>query len=212
MDSPPRDRPSASRSAGLPGFVPAAGRFLSFDAARRAGRGAQHGHRQPLRPDVRRRGVPRPRPRAGAPGPPSRPPPPSTPRPPPGRTRPAAHPGPAPRFRPRTSGDAGYTRSSSSRTAPAGPATGTRPSSGGRSRPSSAGDHSAVTGRVLPAAARGPMGTRTETRELPCGARPLSGCRCRWSVRNRRVRAPPAARRTVPSPAHGRHADRPRRW
>ena len=31
--SPPRDRPSASRPAGLPGFAPAAGGFLSFDAA-----------------------------------------------------------------------------------------------------------------------------------------------------------------------------------
>ena len=41
-----------------------------------------------------------------------------------------------------TSGDAGYRRSSSSRTAPAGPATGTPPGSGKRSRPSPAGDHS----------------------------------------------------------------------
>ena len=31
--SPPLDRPSASRSPGLPGFVPAPGGFLSFDDA-----------------------------------------------------------------------------------------------------------------------------------------------------------------------------------
>ena len=70
-----------------------------------------------------------PRPRAGAPGPPSHPPPPSTPCPPPHHTRPAARPGSSPTSRPLTSGDAGYTRSSSSRTAPAGPATGTPPGS-----------------------------------------------------------------------------------
>ncbi len=49
----------------------------------------------------------------------------------------------SPTSRPRTSGDAGCTRSSSSRIAPAGPATGSRPGSGGRSRRSPAGDHSA---------------------------------------------------------------------
>jgi len=58
--SPPRDRPSASRSFGLPGFVPAGGGSLSFGSAPCADRGAQHGHRQPPRVDVRRRGVPRP--------------------------------------------------------------------------------------------------------------------------------------------------------
>ena len=53
MVSPPRERPSASWSRpGLPGFVPAAGGFLSFGGAPRAGRGAQPGHRQPGRVDV----------------------------------------------------------------------------------------------------------------------------------------------------------------
>jgi len=58
--SPPRDRPSASRSFGLPGFVPPAGGSLSSGAAPRACRGAQHGHRQAPGRDVLRRLVPRP--------------------------------------------------------------------------------------------------------------------------------------------------------
>ena len=128
MVSPPRDRPSASRSLpGLAGLVPAGGGFLSFDGAPRAGRGAQPRHRQPLRVDVRPAAHAAPRRRAGARGPPSHPPRPSTPCPPPHHTRRAAGPGSSPRSRPLTSGDAGYTRSSSSRTAPADPATGTPP-------------------------------------------------------------------------------------
>jgi hypothetical protein len=83
-----------------------------------------------------------PRPRAGAPAPRSHPPRPSTPGPRPDHTRPAAGPGSSPRSHPQTSGDAGYRRSSSSRTAPADPATDRPYGSGGRSRRSPAGDHS----------------------------------------------------------------------
>ena len=61
---------------------------------------------------------------------------------PPDHSQRAAGPGSSPRSHPLTSGGAGYRRSSSSRTAPAGPATGTRPGSGRRSRRSPAGDHS----------------------------------------------------------------------
>ena len=62
MLSPPRDRPSASRSAGLPGFVPAAGGFLSFGAAPDAGRGAQlraywQEHREQFRQSENQRAV-----------------------------------------------------------------------------------------------------------------------------------------------------------
>jgi hypothetical protein len=73
-------------------------------------------------------------PHAGAPAPPWHRPPPSTPGRWPRRTRPSAGPGSSPRSRLRTSGDAGYRRSSSSRTALAGPATGLPSGSGGRSR------------------------------------------------------------------------------
>ena len=86
-----------------------------------------------------------PRPRADAPGPPSRPPRPSTPSPLPRRTRPAARPGSSPMSRPLTSADAGYTRSSSSRTPLADRATGTPPGCGRKSRQSPSGDH--ATGR-----------------------------------------------------------------
>src|SRR6266566_674013 len=79
---------------------------------------------------------------AGQPAPPWRPPRPSTPGPRPHRTRPAAGPGSSPRSRPRTSGDAGYRPSSSSRTVPEGPATGTPYGSGRKLRRSPAGDHS----------------------------------------------------------------------
>lgn len=75
-----------------------------------------------------------PRPHAGAPAPRSHPPRPSTPGPRPDRTRPAADPGSSPTSHHRTSGDAGYKPSSSSRTAPADPATGRPSGSGGRSR------------------------------------------------------------------------------
>ena len=60
MVSPPRDRPSASRSHGLPAVAPPAARFLSFDSAPPARRDAQHGHGQPLRVDVLGRLVPGP--------------------------------------------------------------------------------------------------------------------------------------------------------
>ena len=58
--SPARDRPSASRSHGLPVVAPPAARFLSFDSAPPASRDAQHGHGQPLRVDVLGRLVPGP--------------------------------------------------------------------------------------------------------------------------------------------------------
>ena len=58
--SPPRDRPSASRSHGLPAVAPPAARFLSFGSAPPASRDAQHGHGQPLRVDVLGRLVPGP--------------------------------------------------------------------------------------------------------------------------------------------------------
>ena len=61
---------------------------------------------------------------------------------PPGRDNCHRTPGSSPTSHPQTSGDAGYRRSSSSRTAPAGPATGRPYGSGGRSRRSPAGDHS----------------------------------------------------------------------
>src|ERR1019366_3690719 len=83
-----------------------------------------------------------PRPRAGAPGPPSRPPRPSAPSPPPHHSRPAARPRSSPANRHLTSGDTGYKLSSSSRTAPAGPATGTPPGPGGTLRRSPPGGHS----------------------------------------------------------------------
>ena len=86
-----------------------------------------------------------PRPRADAPGPPSRPPRPSTPSPLPHRTRHAARPGSSPMSHPLTSADAGYTRSSSSRTPLADRATGTPPGCGRKSRQSPSGDH--ATGR-----------------------------------------------------------------
>ena len=129
---PPAGRAGSSRGGG----------FLSFDAAPCAGRGAQRGHRQPCRVDVRRRLRAARRRRAGAPGPPWHPPRPSTPCPPPHHSRSAAGPGSSPRSRPLTSGDAGCRRSSSSRTAPADPATGTRPGPGGTPRRSPPGDHS----------------------------------------------------------------------
>jgi hypothetical protein len=66
-----------------------------------------------------------PRPRAGAPALPWHRPRPSTPGPRPNRIRRAAGPGSSPRSHPPTSGGAGYRPSSSSRTAPADPATGT---------------------------------------------------------------------------------------
>ena len=143
MVSPPRDRPSASRSLpGLAGLVPAGGGFLSFGGAPRAGRGAQPGHAPAAPGRCPPAAHAAPRRRAGARGPPSHPPRPSTPCPPPHHTRRAAGPGSSPRSHPLTSGDAGYRRSSSSRTAPADPATGIPPGSGGRSRRSPAGDHS----------------------------------------------------------------------
>ena len=64
------------------------------------------------------------------------------PRPAPHRNPPAAGPGSSPRSHPLTSGDAGYRPSSSSRTAPADPATGTPSGSGTRSRRSPPGGHS----------------------------------------------------------------------
>ena len=118
--SPPRDRPSASR-------------FLSFGCAPRADRGAQAP--APAAPDPHQPAAgAAPRPHAGAPAPRSHPPRPSTPGPRPDRTRSAADPGSSPRSHRRTSGDAGYKPSSSSRTAPADPATGRPYGSGGRSR------------------------------------------------------------------------------
>jgi hypothetical protein len=97
-----------------------------------------------------------PRPHADAPAPPWHPPPPSTPARRPHRTRPAAGPGSSPRSRPRTSGDAGYRPSSSSRNALAGPATGTRSGSGRRSRRSPAGDHSTGAPAAAARAAKAP--------------------------------------------------------
>ena len=130
MVSPPRDRPSASRSFGLAGFVPRGRRILVIRFSPLCGPGrsawprpASPGQR-PLAADAG------PRPRADAPGPPSRPPRPSTPSPLPRRTRPAARPGSSPMSRPLTSADAGYTRSSSSRTPLADRATGTPPGCG----------------------------------------------------------------------------------
>src|ERR1019366_5024427 len=76
------------------------------------------GHRRPGRGG--------PPPRADWAGPPARPPSPATrPPPPPPRPPPAAGPGSSPTSRPAPSGDAARRRSSSSRTHPAGPATGT---------------------------------------------------------------------------------------
>jgi hypothetical protein len=60
----------------------------------------------------------------------------------PHHTQHGAGPGSSPTSHHRTSGGAGYRRSSSSRTFPAGPATGTPPGSGRRSRRGPAGDHS----------------------------------------------------------------------
>ena len=120
--SPPRERPRASR----PG--PPASGFLSFGGAPpgpvpRSGRGG----RRP-RADARARRWNRRSP--------------SSPRLRPHRTRPAERPGPAPRSRPATSGDAAHRQCSSSQTPPAGPATGTPSGSGTRSPRSPPGGHS----------------------------------------------------------------------
>ena len=129
--------------AGQPAPGPAhASRFLSFDGAPEAHRGAQLRQGQPRRVHIGGRQAPRPgRVLMGPHRPWHRPPPPS-----PGhalhRTRPAARSGSFPRSRQRTSGDAGYRPCSSSRTAPADPATGTRPGPGGTPHRSPAGDHS----------------------------------------------------------------------
>src|SRR6266487_2285874 len=80
--------------------------------------------------------------RAGARAPRWNPRSPSSPCPRPHRNRPAARPGSAPRSRPATSGDAAHRRCSSSRTRPAGPATGTRSGSGTRCPRSPSGGHS----------------------------------------------------------------------
>ena len=72
---------------------------------------------------------------------------------------PQAGPGSSPRSRPLTSGDAGYTRSSSYRTAPGGPATGIPSGRGRTPRRSPAGDHSTDAPAADDAAAKAPAGT-----------------------------------------------------
>jgi len=131
--SPPQDRPCVSRPAGLGGFVPAGGGFLSFGAAPvRAGALSAATASRPgsMSPG----GACLARPRAGARGTtvasaatahafPSA-----------SSHSARASPGSSPTSRSLTSGDAGCTRSSSSRTPRAGHATGTLPWSGTRSR------------------------------------------------------------------------------
>ena len=106
MESPPRERPSASRLAPPPGG------FFSFGAApadQVRGQGVTRPGGVLVRPH--HRGI-------GADGPAF----------PSASSQPAAaRPGSSPRSHRVTSGDAGYRRSSSSRTPPADPATGSRP-------------------------------------------------------------------------------------
>ena len=118
---------------------------------------------------------PGPAPRADTPAPLSHPPRPSRPSRRPHCTRP----GIISQVPSQTSGNTGYQRSSSSRTASAGPATGTRPGSGRRSRRLPAGDHS-TSAPATDAPATGNDLSRSTRHALARQPRPTSPRNKHW--------------------------------